>query len=123
MHFLALFFVLLSTIVHVVDHFNQAFLNSFSEFGQQFLFFTAEYLLNLRLLYSAIYIWFKTLLLLLLQILTQFLLIVPKYCMVLFLYHDFLQQILEILFTELLLDQHLKLFVCLDQLQLVCNDL
>ena len=39
----------------------------------------------------------------------------------LILYQQLLQQLLEILFVELLSDQHLMLFVYLNQLQIVCN--
>ena len=42
-------------------------------------------------------------------------------CIVLFLYCQLLQQLLEILIAELLSDQHLKLFIYLNQQQLVCN--
>ena len=67
------------------------------------------------------FILIADLLLFLCKILTQFLLIVREYCIALFLYHDLLQQLLEIIFAELFSDQQLKLLVYLSRLQLVCN--
>ena len=127
MHFLALFFVLFSVTIYEASHFHQAFLNSFIKsllfyFWQQFLVVSVFYLLILRLLYLIQpFIIFTKLLQFLCKILTRFLLIVPEKCKALFLFHHFLQQLLEILFVVLLSDQHLKLIVCLSQLQLVCN--
>ena len=76
--------------------------------------------LAFTLLYSTIYIFTK-LLLFFCKILRLFLLIFEEQCIALSLCYMLLQYLLEILFVGLLLDQHLKLFVYLIQLQLVFN--
>ena len=73
------------------------------------------------LLYSTIYIFSQKLSIFLCKILWLFLLIFQGWCIVLFLCYQSLQQLLEILFVELHLGQHIRLFVYLNQLKLVCN--
>ena len=81
MHFLALFFVLLSVRIHEADHFHQTFLNSLLKlslfyFKQQFSFFSVVYLLFFHLPYCIqLFILFTELLSFLCKTLASFLLI------------------------------------------------
>ena len=78
------------------------------------------YLLILHLLYCLHHLYGVTnLLLFLCKILTLFFLIFQEQCTALFLCYHLLQQLLQILFVQLLFDYDLKLFGYLHQLQLV----
>ena len=109
--FVSFAFFLLAIIINEADHFNQGFLNSFSDFflfsfWQQFSVFSVLHLI----IYTITFILITEVFLFLCKIVTQFLLIVPEECIVLFLFYHLLQQLLEILFVELLWGLHLKLF-------------
>ena len=117
MHFLAQFFVFLSTTINEVNCFHQKFSVILKVTPVYFL--TADFSLfscepdsfTFTLLYSTIYIFTK-LLLLFCKIPILFILIFQEQCIVLI----FLHQLFETLIVELLLDQHLKFFVYLNQL-------
>ena len=108
--FVSFAFFLLAIIINEADHFNQGFLNSFSDFflfsfWQQFSVFSVLHLI----IYTITFILITEVFLFLCKIVTQFLLIAPEECIVLFLFYHLLQQLLEILFVELLWGLHLKL--------------